>query len=83
MRQELSGQGNGLVPAADILLLVEAADMGFDGGRCYRELLGNLFVGEPGVNQPQDLLSAAGQRRGADQLWHVGPRDNIRDDRFI
>ncbi len=57
--------------------------MRLDGGRRDVEVIGDLLVGLPGVDQAQHLPFAPGQRRTADQLGHVGAVDDVLDHRLV
>src|SRR5690554_602260 len=46
-------------------------------------MLGNLVVGQAGMNQTQYLPLPSGQGRGANQFRHIRPVDDVLDDGFV
>ena len=57
--------------------------MGLDGGRRDVEVLGDLLVGQAGVDQAEHLPFAAGQRRVTNQLGHIRAVDDVLDHRLV
>lgn len=60
----------GSLTVGDTEFLVQITDMRLDGGRRHFQFTRNLFVAVTGVNQPQYLPFALGQRTGADKFWY-------------
>ena len=64
-------------------LLVQVADVRLDGGSRHVQLTGDLVVAVAGIDQPQHLPFALGERAGADQLRHLRVGQQLIDEVLV
>jgi hypothetical protein len=68
---------------ADVLLLVEAANVRLHRRGGDFQVFGDLVIRQAGVDQTEYLPFPAGKGRCADQFGYIRPVDNILNDGFV